>query len=66
MSQSIKNMRCYSNSHPQSTLMCWALKKNIVEGIRVMSKYLVYTGTLSTSTRKTLAILDNSGAHLAS
>ena len=28
-------------SHPQSTFMCWPLKKKMVAGMRVMSKYWV-------------------------
>ena len=50
----------------QSTLMCWPLKKKMVAGIRVMSKYLVYTGTASTSTVKMSAIFDTFTWFLAS
>lgn len=50
----------------QSTFICWPLKKKMVAGMRVMSKYLVYTGTASTSTMKMSAILDTFTWFLAS
>ena len=55
-----------TKTHPQSTFMCWPLKKKMVEGIMVMSKYCEYTGTSATSTIYTAAILETSTWFFAS